>query len=180
MESKRQKNHSHRIEYIDGNSVRKLNPDLEYQELGRPLPIPTTKKTQRIQRQNSPVNKKIVGRGIDFVSMAFLTIVMGITLFVCLEYLNVQSNMRQTDKTIVSLESELKDIADKNNAAEAKLNDKVDLERIYEIAVGELGMVFPNKNEIINYPMDYHSYMQQNSDIPEITEKSVLDSIFGN
>ena len=105
---------------------------------------------------------------------------MGITLFVCLEYLNVQSNMRQTDKTIVSLESELKDITDKNNATEAKLNAKVDLERIYEIAVGELGMVFPNKNEIINYPMDYHSYMQQNSDIPEITEKSVLDSIFGN
>ena len=82
---------------------------------------------------------------------------MGITLFVCLEYLNVQSNMRQTDKTIVSLESELKDITDKNNATEAKLNAKVDLERIYEIAVGELGMVFPNKNEIINYPMDYHS-----------------------
>ena len=51
MEPKRQKNQSRRIGYIDGNSVRKLNPDLEYQELERPLPMPRTKKAERIQRQ---------------------------------------------------------------------------------------------------------------------------------
>lgn len=177
MDAKRQNKH-YRTEYVDGSTARQLNTQPRYRQEPQALPMPEKSKNPQIARRDRPVTKKIVGRGIDFASMAFLSVVMIVTLFVCVEYLKMQSDTLQMDKTIIALEGDLKAITDKNNAVEIGLETKIDFEEVYQIAVGELGMVFPNKNEIINYEMEFRSHMQQNGEIPEVTEKSVLDQIF--
>ena len=55
-----------------------------------------------------------------------------------------------------------------NNALEAVLeNEKYDLETVYQMAVGVLGMVYPNNNEVIYYNNESEGYFRQYQDIPE-------------
>lgn len=42
-----------------------------------------------------------------------------------------------------------------------------DLEYIYQMAVGVLGMVYPNNNEVVYYENGATGYYRQYQDIPE-------------
>ena len=111
--------------------------------------------------------KPAVGRGINFVSMMLLLTAMAATLFVCYTYLSVQADSTQLDKRIVSLESQLAKLNDRNNSIEVSLNQAVDLDEVYRIAVTELGMVHPNNNMKIEYESNDVGYVRQFENIPE-------------
>ena len=42
-----------------------------------------------------------------------------------------------------------------------------DLDYVYSIAVNELGMVYPNNNEVITFEAADDSYVRQYADIPK-------------
>ena len=58
-------------------------------------------------------------------------------------------------------------LSDENDAAYEAIDTAVDLNYIYKVAVEELGMVYPNKNEVITYKSGSESYVRQYADIPE-------------
>ncbi len=168
--------------YVTGSTARNLSAvpkrrEEEYQES-------VTRRQQRPDRDRGEQRKKqkkarrvpAVGRGIDFFSMAFLIIAMGITLFVCLDYLKMQSQLLQLDKQNVSLASQVSTLTDKNNAVLDAMTEAIDLDEIYRVAVGELGMVFPNNNQVITYEGNDTGYVRQFEDIPAI-KQSIIDKI---
>ncbi len=144
--------------YENGSAVRKLQPQWEQEEVRRP---------RRVEQPEVQPKVKI-GQGIDLISALFLMCAIVATLFVCVNYLKVQSDVVQLNKSISSLEKQITSLEKENNALEAVLeSEKYDLETVYQMAVGVLGMVYPNNNEIIFYNSESEGYFRQYQDIPE-------------
>ena len=146
------------IGYENGSAVRKIQPQWEQEEIRRPRKVE--------QREVQPKVK--IGQGIDLISAMLLMCAIAATLFVCVNYLKVQSDVVQLNKSISGLEKQITNLEKENNALEAVLeNEKYDLETVYQMAVGALGMVYPNNNEVIFYNNESEGYYRQYQDIPE-------------
>lgn len=145
-------------EYENGSAVRKLQPQWEQEEIRRP---------RKVEQQEEQPKIKI-RQGIDLLSALFLLCAIAATLMVCVNYLKVQSDVVQLNKSIVALEKQITGLEKENNALEAVLeNEKYDPETVYQLAVGVLGMVYPNNNEVIFYNNESEGYYRQYQDIPE-------------
>ena len=71
------------------------------------------------------------------------------------------------DKSIHHLEEEYEKIVKSNEQMKDELGIYQDLEAIYQKAVREYGMVFPNKNETIWYESPDMGYVRQYTEIPQ-------------
>lgn len=144
--------------YENGSAVRKLQPQAMPEEVRRP---------RQVERQEEQP-KVSIGQGIDLLSAMLLIGAIVATLFVCVNYLKVQSDVVQLNKSISGLEKEITSLEKENDALAAVLeNEKYDLETVYQMAVGVLGMVYPNNNEVIYYNNESEGYYRQYQDIPE-------------
>lgn len=145
-------------EYEYGSAVRKIQPQWEQEEVRRPRKVEQPKVQPKVK----------IGQGIDLISALFLMCAIVATLFVCVNYLKVQSDVVQLNKSISGLEREITSLEKENDALEAVLeNEKYDLETVYQMAVGVLGMVYPNNNEVIYYNSEDAGYFRQYQDIPD-------------
>ncbi len=142
---------------VDGTAARKLQvlPDYEREQVSRPRVV------------ERPVKAPGVSHGIDFISMVLLAAAMVITLYICYNYLKVQGNIVQFERDIATLSGQLDTLIAENTALEDGLNEEIDWENVYLTAIGELGMVYPNHNEIITYQPTENGYVIQYKDIPE-------------
>ncbi len=154
MEEKRRYNTG----YENGSAARKLQPQWEQEEVRRP---------RRVEQPEIQPKVKAV-QGIDLVSALLLMCAIVATLIVCVDYLKVQSDVVQLNKSISGLEKQISSLDKENDALAAVLdNEKYDLETVYQLAVGTLGMVYPNNNEVIYYNNESRGYFRQYQDIPE-------------
>lgn len=64
-----------------------------------------------------------------------------------------------TAKTYASL-------VEDNNAKSSEIEGSVDYERIYDYAVNELGMMYPEKGQTVTYKRNPGSYVKQGEEIP--------------
>lgn len=108
-----------------------------------------------------------VGRGMDFISLFFLVGAICVTILACINYLEIQADITKLKRTVSSLETELEKAKLENEAYTLSLESEApDLNYIYNTAVGVLGMVYPNNNEVRYYESDTESYFRQYGDIP--------------
>lgn len=158
--------------YIEGNAARQLQrvPSHEVEEEQRVKVQP-----RRITRRRQKVNA-----GIDLFSMMVLTIAIAITLYTCVEYLSVQSGLSSMNKEITDLERQLAKLKDENKAAMSQINTSLDLNYIYQVATTELGMVYPNENQVITYESSLSDYVRQYEEIPEYKTSNLLENILGS
>ena len=66
---------------------------------------------------------------------------------------------RRLQKTYASL-------VEDNNAKSSEIEGSVDYERIYDYAVNELGMMYPEKGQTVTYKRNPGSYVKQGEEIP--------------
>jgi cell division protein FtsB len=146
-----------RTSYVEGNTVRKLNaaPDIwrEEEEIRSP------------RRQQQRHTKEL--SGINFTSLLILTAAIIATVYVCVTYLKLQSDVTQMDGTVTSLQQDLETLTKKNDAESELAKKNYNLDYVYRVAVEELGMVYPNKNKVITYKSSDDDYVRQYEDIPE-------------
>lgn len=156
--------------YMDGNTVRRLQevPSRQYQAPGA--------ETARRVRENRPVQKprqvssqaqrnraKAQSMGKGFV--LFLAVVSVAVLFCCVNYLQLKSELTGKMKTVASLETELSQIKEDNNAYESQVTSDVDLNTIKKLAIGRLGMNYPKDDQKKTYSMPSNSYVRQYQDV---------------
>ncbi len=148
-----------RTSYVDGNTVRKLSvaPDIRREEEQYEIP----RRSPKHHSQQKTLS------GISFTSLIVLTVAIIATVYVCVDFLMVQNQVTIMNKQIVSLEKQITTLTKENDAAYEAVNTAVDLDEIYRVAVEELGMVYPNKNEVITYQSGSADYVRQYEDIPE-------------
>jgi cell division protein FtsL len=113
--------------------------------------------------------------GIDLFGILMLTVAIGITFYTCVEYLGVQADTTKMNNEITSLERELLKLQNQNDAALSKVNTSLDLSYIYQVATEELGMMYPDSDQILNYKSNLSDYVRQYGEVPEIEPETLLE-----
>jgi cell division protein FtsB len=147
-----------RTSYVDGNTVRKLSvaPDIRREEERYVTPSPRRQEHRQTKTLSS----------INFASLMVLSVAIIATVYVCVDYLMLQNQVSQMNKSIIRLEKELTVLTNENDASFEAIDSAVNLDYIYQVAVEELGMVYPNNNEVITYKSSSSNYVRQYEDIP--------------
>lgn len=156
MNSSRQ----YRTEYIYGNTVRQP----EYVPERRPEVQPP----QRQRRTSSQVRKNR-NRAL-FLSPAyvtFLAVAACLAVFVCVQYLQLQTNIRNQAENISAMQEELSDLTEENDTAYNVTMDSVNLEDIRNKAMNEMGMVYASDGQVVEYTSPDNDSVKQYEAIPE-------------
>lgn len=160
--------------YMHGNAVPKLEP----------LRMPSRRPDERVRRQraNHPAYHETANRQtanhqvrrnrekalqMDLPYVVMLSIAAICTLWVCVNYLHMQSAITAKIHSIEGNEARLETLKTENDALETSINTSVDLDHIYKVATQELGMVYANKDQILQYDNTESGYVRQNEDIPK-------------
>ena len=98
----------------------------------------------------------------------FLTLAMVAVMGCCVNYIRLKSEYTAKMGTVASLEAELAQIKEDNDAYYSQVTSNVDLARIKKIAIGRLGMKYPSDNQMASYTTSEGSgYVRQYQDLPE-------------
>lgn len=73
---------------------------------------------------------------------------------------------RLTQQQLQGFSSELNELTNSNDELELEINAGIDYEQIYNTAVNELGMVYPERDQVITYDAGVSEYVKQYHDIP--------------
>lgn len=143
--------------YIYGNTVRK-------EEV-----------TQPVRRQTRPAKTQTQSISAGYV--VFLTIAAVIALFVCVRYLQLQSEVSNRSDNIVALQHQLSDLQEENIAREDSIMNAMNLEEIRDKAMNDLGMVYATSEQIIQYKDPIGNKVTQYSNIPESGIVASVDEV---
>lgn len=145
--------------YVDGNTVRK--------EAHRERP--QKRPQQQVKRQVSKNVRRNQQKAlyVDLPYVAVLTVAVVVTLFVCANYIHIQSSITARIHNIETLEQSLEQYQIDNDALRTRIHTYVDLDYVYRVATEELGMVYAGKSQVIQYHRTEREYVRQNEDIPK-------------
>lgn len=148
--------------YIGGTAAPKLEPERRPE---REVPI-RRKKSGLYQRQQLRRNQE-KAMALDLPYVFLLAAACICTLYICVSYLHLQSGITARMHNIEQLEAQLEKMKTENDALETSINSSIDLNRIYEIATKELGMVYAQRDQVLLYDKTESEYVRQYEDIPE-------------
>ena len=74
-------------------------------------------------------------------------------------------------RSIQAQEEMLEALKRENDALQTSINTDIDLDHIYEVATGELGMVYANRGQVVRYKKTESEYVRQYEDIPGAEER---------
>lgn len=97
----------------------------------------------------------------------FLTAAAVITVFVCVNFLQLRAKNTILQEEVASLEAELDSAILDNDSEYNRVMNSVDLEYVREVAVNELGMQLATTSQIVTYTVEDSDYVRQYSEIPE-------------
>lgn len=157
--------------YIDGNNARQLYvvPDYSDEEYSKRR----TRDNRQVKRQVRRRQERVKSMGLG--QLLVLTLAIGATLFVCIDYLRVQSDITAMSRNVATMESDLLNLKNQNDAAEQRIDSSIDLAYIFEVATKELGMVYASGNQVIMYDSSKDDYVRQYDDIPPADDSSLID-----
>ena len=138
----------------------------------------TVRKEQVVQ----PVRKEVKpakspSQSISAGYVVFLTIAAVIALFVCVHYLQLQSEVSNRSDRIVALQHQLSDLQEENVAREDSIMNTMNLEEIRDKAINDLGMVYATSEQIIHYKDPIGNKVTQYSNIPESGIVASVDEV---
>ncbi len=146
--------------YIYGNTVRVREPERRYEEQPR-------------QREHTMAEIHTVRRNrekalqMDLPYVIILSVAIACVLVILVNYLHVQSSINAKIYHIEALETELETLRTENDALETRIHTNINLDRIYQIATEELGMVYANRNQVLLYDKTESEYVRQYENIPK-------------
>ena len=163
--------HQKRTEgYIDGNTVRRIQAEPKRRsQTDKENARKQKKDRERRQRQK---NARAAARRNQELQLSlgyvlFLAVAMTVLAVVFGYYLYLQSQLNSCIKNVTTLETQVLNLRNDNDAAQKKINASVDLDTIRKKAMEKLGMVYPKEEQIKYFDVDTNDYMNQYEDIPE-------------
>lgn len=138
--------------FEDGNAARRLE-----EVPGRPK-----KKMSRTVQKNR-ANSTSMGRGY----IVFLTFVCALATGACVHYIKLTAEFTAQRSAKAQLELELNELKADNDAYYSDVVSGMDLDKIRDRAIDELGMEYVTEDQIKYYVPGNNSYVRQYQDIPE-------------
>lgn len=158
---RRYEEHPRKIQYIDGSAARQLDYYEDYYDDY----YEQEERERRERSQRVRKNRKKARQWNLPYAMMLLAATM-VTMVICAQYLQLQSSIINHKRSIAGLESSLVTIKQSNETAEKNLESGLDLNKIYEIATQQYGMVYPNDDQVIQYDKSESEYVRQYDEIP--------------
>ena len=173
MEAEKKQNRQQNIVYWnEGNTARVLQPSYVPEPEQRPVETPGQAPKQKT------IRKPKVEQNINLFSLCFLVAAIGVTFYTCSMFLKVQAETVVITKNIRQLEQELDNIQNRNESRFNEILTAVSLDEVYQVAVRDLGMVFPNHNTTYYYQGVEEGYVRQFRKIPEAEKINILKGLF--
>lgn len=162
--------------YIEGSAVRKT---AQAAPLQNPENEREREKRRAFEEKKAKEAQSIVGfkRGMDFMTVALLGIALCIILTVTLKALKVNAEVTELNKEITNLTKQYDTLRSENDSALNAVADDINLNEVYEIAVGKLGMVYPNHNQVIEFECVGNGYVRQYGEVPEAADEGNIDTV---
>lgn len=159
MEEPRRK----RQDYLSDNLARRISVQEEkhqkrYEKIVR--------KNRKIEKQDARAKGRI-NAGIDFFAALLLGAALAAIVYFGLSYLTLSSQITEMKKSVKKLETSYSDMRSENDQAYGAVDASVDIGHVYDVAVGELGMVFPDDSQVVEYKYREEGYVRQYSTITE-------------
>ncbi|MDC7288864.1 hypothetical protein NXH76_13730 [Blautia schinkii] len=166
--------------YVEGNTARRLQELPERRNYRQQPPARRNRAVQQQTREaavrSRQVSKearknreKAMGMSPGFV--VFLAVISVAILFCCINYLQLKSQITGKMKNVATLESELTQLREDNDAYYSQVTSNVDLRSIKKIAIGRLGMKYPTDEQTITYSTEGGSYVRQYQDVPDVKSR---------
>lgn len=159
--------------YVEGSAARNFYvlPNDKYEEASpkrspEHSPVKVPEKKENHQRR-TVVRRETMTLPVSGISVLILTVATMLTLFICVQYLQLQSELTVRLENINALETQLNSLVNHNNEMDKKLNSFVDLNYIYQVATEELGMRYANQDQITMYTNSGAEYVRQYENIPD-------------
>ncbi len=137
--------------YVHGNVVRKEN-----------IVAP---KRESVQKSARAERSKVLHMNRGYV--VFLAVAAVVALFVCVQYLQLQSNITKRSQYITSLQKELSDAKEANTTKYNAIMNSMNLKEIRDKAMNEFGMVYAEPDQIVKYQSPDGTSITQYSGIPK-------------
>ena len=163
--------------YVDGNTVRKVQevpPKREYRKPERSArkkqARPELRPGQELTRQGKSLSREARRNRAKANNMnrnfaIFLGVLGVIVVFCSINYLRLKTECTSKRSQVASLESQLAELKEDNDAYESQVISSVDLERIRKIAIGRLGMKYPSNQQTETYTTEGGSFVRQYQDV---------------
>lgn len=145
--------------YVYGNTVRQPRVSIDRQTALQPS------EPKRVSKQVHKNRKRALDMNKGYV--LFLSIAAIAALFICVRYLQIQSEITNRSEAIAALQRELTELKEENTAMYNAATDSVDLEELRKRAVEDLGMVPATPDQVMEYDSPTSSYVKQYEEIPE-------------
>ncbi len=154
--------------YVYGNAVKKAeaapskrySPQIVPHKKHRPAEQDKQEERARIRRINR-------NNRLNLVYTLAVSGIVVVMFAICWQYLHVQAKVKENAATVHSLQKELTELTNKNDEMELDINANIDYDSLYKIATEELGMVYPERDQVITYEAGVSEYVKQYSDVPE-------------
>lgn len=150
--------------YVYGNVVPKpvYEPERPAKEPARPKKV-----SQQVK------NNRRLAMGMNKSYVIFLAVVTVLMLAICVNYVQLRSELISRSKNITALQEELAALSEENLTKYNVIMDSVNLEEVREKAINEFGMAYASEEQMIEYDNPTGDYIKQYDQIPE---KGVLAS----
>ena len=135
--------------YVYGSAAPKIDIRREMEE----TPIRRVSQTTKKNREH-----------VHSMSPAYVLVLMLCLCTACVViiwYVNLQSQVKSQVSVINQLESQLNAARQANDEEALRIENSIDLEEIKRIAIGELGMTYPEEGQIISYTSVGTDYMRK-------------------
>lgn len=142
---------------MDGTAVRRLEPAQEQH--------PDRKKRPPVSRTTRRNRERALSMNLGYV--LFLTAAAVITVFMCVNFLKLQAMRTRLQKEVTALETQLDAAILENNSDYNRIMSGIDMEKVKDVAMNELGMVYARKSQIVTYKIEKNDYVRQYSEVPK-------------
>ena len=99
-------------------------------------------------------------------NFAIFLAALGILIVFCsINYLKLKTECTSKRSQLATLESQLAELKEDNDAYYSQVTSAVDISEIKKKAIGELGMKYPSEDQIQTYTTEGNSYVRQYQDV---------------
>lgn len=149
--------------YVYGTAAPKHAPEVPRRVPRRQSDI----ERKRIERQQQEIEQnRARATRIGGLFTMLVVAAMAVLLFTCSGYIGLINTRTGNEKTINSLQSELEELKNANDQRQLAIDTSINYEYIYKVATEELGMVYANPDQVVDYESGESNYVIQFSDVP--------------
>ena len=141
-----------KITYLYGSAAPKLEPTPQRRPLREEERRTAPQRKQKVQAKPYPVNMPLLVLSIvAFIALGAMMI----------QYIRLNSEITAITAANTKLESQISDLRAENDEYYGRIMNSVDLEKVREVAIMDLGMVYASEGQVITYDSRMDDYVEQ-------------------